>query len=352
MKRDEKSPAAVGLSDRARDVLWAVIHDYVECVEPVSSRVALDRSGLRVSPATVRGVMGELEELGLLAKPHKSAGRIPTEAAFRLYVDALLARPLPALSELDWLEPAGPLPAFARSVTDWLGRATGQLGFLVTGPPAVDPLDQIRFVRVSSERAMAVLLFASGAAQTRVFEEAETPQPELDRLAARLSNWVHGSSLEQVRARVTEELSCVPPNSLEAGRSEWLRALELVRAGVSADAAVAREPFDVYVGDGSFLFCQPEFDDVARLRDVVATVQEQRRLLAMLGRMLDGPGLQVVIGSELHDPHVRACAVVTAPLEGDTAIRGVGVIGPVRMRYDRVIPAVRSLSRRAAGYIA
>ena len=336
------------LPPRLAEVLLAVLRGYVESGQPIGSREALDQGGLTVSGATVRSAMAELMELGLLEQPHTSAGRVPTDAAFRLWVEQLLHDPLATgalprglARELDPMRFAP--EASRRRAADVLTAVTGQLGFCLSLEGERLRLAQLRFVRVSSDRVMAVLVAEGGAVRTRILEERESDARKLDRISAALSRLVAGLSLEEARARLELEI--------EGDRAQsdalWRKLLALGRLGL--DVALEAE---LYVGDKTRLFDQPEFEDGQRLRELLRALDEKERMLALLDKVLERGELRVVIGDELGDPCVARCAVVAEPVGGAPARAGLGVIGPVRMRYDRVIPVVRYVSGRLGSALA
>jgi heat-inducible transcriptional repressor len=323
------------LPPRLVEVLLAVLRGYVESGQPVGSREALDQSGLAVSGATVRSAMAELMELGLLEQPHTSAGRVPTDAAFRLWVDQLLHDPL-AAGALPRGLAREPLESRRRAV-DVLTEVTGQLGFCLSLESERLRLEQLRLVRVSSERVMALLVTEGGGVRTRLLDERELDARKLERISSALSRLVAGLSLEEARTRLEREI--------EGDRAQsdalWRKLVALGRLGLE----VALES-ELYVGDKTRLFDQPEFEDGQRLRELLRALDEKERMLALLDKVLERGELRVVIGEELGDPGVARCAVVAEPIGPAPLRSGLGVIGPVRMRYDRVIPVVRYVSGR------
>lgn len=328
------------LPARMREVLLCVIGEYIATGQAVGSQAAVRLSGLGVSAATVRATMNELMEAGLLAQSHASAGRRPTDAAFRLWVDYLLGEPDPASPQLPTLElgePGGDLDDYLRHAADLLSRATGQLGFFVGPELERQRLQRVQFVRVSHERVMALLVSGSQMVRTRLIEESESDQRALDQISTQLSGFVAGHTLEQARRKLHDEL-----------RRERSRSDALGRAWVTLSAAglLADEAPEFYVADRTALLGQPEFSDVEQVRRLLSTLEEKERMLRLLNKIVRASDLQVLIGEELDDPGVRSCAVVTARLGVWPPIGGIGVIGPVRMRYDRVIPLVRGVSEK------
>jgi len=335
------------LTPRMWEVVLRVLEEYIETALPVASTAVARRSESSVSPATVRAAMGELTEMGLLTQPHTSAGRVPTNRAFRLYVDHLIGEEAQAPGWPDvggeLPKPAGDVEAFMRCTADLLSRATGQLGFFLSQAPAQIPLQHVHFIRVSSERVMALLVTDGGGVETRIIRESASDQRRLDEASTRLSEIVAGCTLAEARARLASKIE----RERERSGALWRRTFALGRAGLSSEAEAA-----LYVGDVNLLLSHPEFSDVHRLRQVLCALEEKERILKLLDKIVHADVLSVVIGTELEDPTIQECAVVTAPLGEVVGCGGVGVIGPVRMRYDRVIPIVRYVSEQASHAIA
>ena len=333
------------LPGRLTDVLLAVLRGYVESGQPVGSRDALDLGELPFSSATVRGAMAELMELGLLEQPHTSAGRLPTDAAFRLWVDHLQRDPhaeqrLPARLARELADAGDASSGALQRAADVLTEVTGQLGFSLALERESLRLVNVRFVRVSSERVTALLVSDGGAVRTRLLEERESDQRRLDRVSAELSQLVAGLTLEEARARLHAEIE----GDRQQSDALWRETLSLGARGLDF---VDATPAELYVGDRSRLLDQPEFADGERLRDVLRALEEKQRMLALLDKVISARGVRVAIGEELGDPGVVRCAVVAEQL-GPAPLRGLGVIGPVRMRYDRIIPVVRYVSGKLA----
>jgi len=336
------------LPERLSEVLLAVLRGYVESGQPISSRDAREHSGLTVSAATVRGAMGELMDLGLLEQPHTSAGRVPTDSAFRLWVDQLLhdpahggALPRALARELD--EPVGAAEDSLRHAADVLTHVTGQLGFCLALDGERLRLACLRFVRVSSDRVMALLVSDGDVVRTRLLDERECDQRKLDRISGSLSRLVAGLTLEEARALLSAEI--------EGDRAQrdalWRKLVALGRLGLEVEVEA-----ELYVGDRTRMLNQREFEDSQRLRELLRALDEKQRMLALLDKVLTSGAMRVVIGDELGDPDVARCAVVAEPI-GSASLRcGLGVIGPVRMRYDRVIPVVRYVSGKLGSALA
>ncbi len=335
--------AGLELDTRLASVLVRVVEHYIGTAEPVSSR-SIARQ-LPVSSATVRSAMARLGELGLLAKPHASAGRVPTDDAFRLYVQRLMreapwSRAERTRAEGELAETSGEDELLRRAAAV-LSHTTGQLGFVVAPPPERVRLRRILFVRLASERVLALLIQERGGVQTRVIEEAEADQRTLDGISVRLSELISGLTLGEARARLEGAVE------RERERSAvWRKALALGAEGLRGEAAG-----ELYVADTDFLLGQPEFSDARRVRELLAALAEKERMLRLVEKLLRADAVGVAIGAELEEPAMGDCAFVTAPL-GSPRAGALGVIGPVRMRYAHVIPVVRRVSELVGEYLA
>lgn len=330
------------LTERMRDILLAVVEQYIETAQPVASRSTADRAGLDVSSATVRATMSELTDRDLLAQPHVSAGRVPTERAFRFYVQHLIEHAdalEPLDSELD--EAEADLEGVLRSAAFALSRATGQLGFFVGAAGDQLVISQIRFLRVSSESVLALIVSQSGLVQSRVFRDGGSDSRLLDQASARLSELVSGLTLRQARVRLRSSIEF----EREQSNAVWRYAFALGRLGLAR-----AEEAQLYLGDQRALLDHPEFTDVDRLRGLHAALAQKEHMLRLLERTLQADVINVAIGAELRTLGVEHCALVTAPLSSFPGSGGFGVIGPLRMRYDRIIPTVRAVSRRVGDY--
>ena len=333
----------VELSERQAAVLRAVVTGFVGEAVPIGSKTLAHLLPMNLSAATVRSVLGELAELGLVEKPHASAGRVPTERGLRLFVDTLLPHAdLAPLEQRDiaWRlddVDAGDVVHVASAL---LSRHTRQLGFVVT--PRLDRLvlRHVGLVRLSSERVLVILVSSAGSAHRRV---VETPEPlaqaDLDRITALLSERVDGRTLPEVREALARDA--------EALRHQANRLLALaVSVGRRALAARDDAAVDLVIETRLALLEQPEFRDPRRIRDLFEAVETKERLLEVLDQMLADDGVRVAFGDELEEPSLRRCALVAARYGGPGGALGtLGVIGPSRMDYPRVVALVNFLSR-------
>ena len=326
------------LTPRQTQVLSALVNAYVGEAAPVASETVA--AAVRLSPASVRNTLAELHELGLLEKPHPSAGRIPTERGLRAFVTGLPERELAPYQKrelADRLCPDGGAEAASRVLTE----RTRQLGFVL--PPRLDGvvLRNVSFVRVSSERVLAVLVAAGGRVLRRVLEQpGRGDQAELDRMASALRERAVGRTLRAVRDQLLAEATAL------RSRADLLleRVLRAFPDGEGADAV------DLVTGTHMALLDQPEFRDPERIRGLLSALEERERLVDIVSHMLDGHSPRVAFGGDLGHPALAHLALVAAPYGGPIGgVGSVGVIGPARMDYARVIPLVGYISHLLSG---
>jgi heat-inducible transcriptional repressor len=328
------------LSDRQRLVLRAVVTTYVGERGPVGSQTLSYLLPIPLSSASIRNTLAELTGLGLVEKPHTSAGRVPTEPGLRLFVDELLdPRDLGDYEKRELADRLGAAvqPELLRAASRLLSERTRQLGFVVAPRLERLPLSHVSLVRLAGRRLLVVLVAESGAVTQRVVEDDGAAAPELERMARLLNDRVAGQTLGEVRERLAREARRLREKAdriLARALAVGARALER-----SVDAG------DLVVASWLALLDQPEFRDLERIRGLLAAVETQERLLAVLDEILPTAGVRVAFGEEVGEPVLRECALVAAPYGEPGALAGVlGVIGPRRMDYARVIPLVGYLS--------
>jgi heat-inducible transcriptional repressor len=344
--------AADELTPRERRVLEAVIQTYVQTAEPAGSRVISRRFGLGVSPATIRNTMSDLEDKGFLSHPHTSAGRVPTDKAYRAYVDSLLNAPATSIviAEQDRLRDdiagsSSTIETILRRAAQSLGVLTQELGVALGPRLDASILRRIELVRMSGERLLLVLTLERGVVRT-VFVEvrgslADTAVTEVTRV---LNERLAGHSLRDLRTSVAERLR---DSSTKPEASELLNIF--VQEGEHLlDTALPMSEGSVIVGQASVLAAQPEFGGAASLRRLLTLTEEPARLADALRRKHRGderPGVSITIGEEHGDPQFDQFTVVTAEYHVGALTGVIGVIGPTRMPYDKVISLVQHTSR-------
>ena len=338
------SPTDDILESRQKDVLKSVIRAHIVTGEPVGSRTVSRGAGLDLSPATIRNIMAELEEHGLLVQPHTSAGRVPTDLAYRLYVDRLMGRSRMSAAQTHEIDEAlersrGEIPELLEETSRQLSRLSSHVGVVLAPEWRRIVVEQLEFVRLGPHRVVTILVGRSGVVHNRILEvEDPVEQAELDRIGSYLSERYHGWTLpkirEELKQRITQERATY--NLLAS------KALELGRQAVD----LARADSEVFIEGTSNLLNSPEFSDLERMRSVFRTLEEKSRLVEILGRVLDEDGVQVVIGEENDDADLATCSLVASPYRSGERVMGtVGIVGPTRMEYARAVALVDYLAQ-------
>ena len=326
------------LGDRDRQILTSVINEYILTAEPVGSRNIARRYDINLSSATIRNVMSDLEEMGFLHQPHTSAGRIPTERALRFYVDSILKvksldqrekdriRKRYKFSELE----ASDLVRQTSEVLSVLSRHVS----IVSAPKLVGTvLKHIEFIKISRDRILVIFVSQSGFVQNRIIEDRDDiSQSELDKYTNYLGEVLVGVSLEGVRGKIEEEMK-----KEKTAYDELLsKALELTRKVFGKE----KDPELFMEGQVNLLEC-PEFSEVGSIKSLLQALEEKKLLLHLLDKTMDAEGIQIFIGSEVPVSEMQTLSVITSPYRhGEKVVGALGIIGPTRMNYLKLIPIV------------
>ena len=334
------------LTDRQRRILARLVIEYIDQGEPISSSWLAEHSALGLSSATVRNILARLEELGLVHQPHTSAGRVPTDSGYRMYVDGLLGgRKRKALPEIEArLRRAGTLDEVLENASQELSRASHQIGFALAPASPTMRLQHIDFVNLDGGRVLIIVVGTGGQITHKVI----SPSERIDSVTlAQAANYINaefaGLTLHEARAAIVERLrqERVLYDVLAA------RALALAQNGLAAVAP--GETF--HVQGASYLMEQllGESADGAQpletLRALFRMIEEKHRLVELLTGYIDADGLTVVIGSEHALPDLRPFSVVASAFSDGHHSGTVAVIGPTRMRYQRTIAVVDGVSQ-------
>jgi heat-inducible transcriptional repressor len=335
------NPLGPDLDARTRRLLRTLIAQYLVDGEPVGSRTLSRSSGLDVSPATIRNIMADLEDAGLVSSPHTSAGRVPTPRGLRLFVDSLIElQPLPQdeMARLQRELPPGPT-----NTLDLLGNASTLLSAMtrfagvVTVPRQVDfPLRHIDFVPLPDARVLVILVFTDNQVQNRIVQLAKPlDSRELEEAANYLNTQFAGFRVDDIRAHLLTELR-------EAG-SELNRLLSSTMELATASFAPQAGGNDVLVSGQTNLMAYSELSNLQRLRELFDAFQQKNELLQLMEVCARAPGVRLFIGEESGFTALDGCSVVTASYGAQGRVLGaVGVIGPTRMAYEKVIPVVQA----------
>ncbi len=329
-----------GLSERAQLLLKALIENYIRDGQPVGSRTLSRDSGLSLSSATIRNVMADLEELGFVASPHTSAGRVPTDKGYRFFVDTLLKlKPLHP-EEIDEIErrlgsDAANGRSLVQTVSKMLSSVTHMAGLVTLPNPNYVALSQIEFIALSENRALAIMVMNNREVQNRVVQlDRYYSAEELRRAANYLNEAFAGRSLPEVRAQLVGQL--------QETRQHMNQLMQ--DAIQMAQKVFDTEPesrVEYVIAGETNLMGFAELSNVDRLRRLFDAFNEKHDILRLLDSCLRAEGIQIFIGQESGYRILDDISVVTAPYTLDNRVVGVlGIIGPTRMAYERVIPIV------------
>ncbi|MAW32509.1 MAG: heat-inducible transcription repressor HrcA [Alteromonadaceae bacterium] len=332
-----------GLTPRAASLLRTLVGMHIREGQPVGSKALHVESGMSVSTATIRNVMSDLEERGLLSSPHTSAGRIPTAQGYRLFVDSLLqtspidASALQALKHE--LNPNRTSSDLIASASNLLTQVTAQAGIVTVPRPTASQLRQIEFLPLSDSRVLVILVVNEREVQNRVIELSRPLSEEQLKVAADLINQRYaGNNLSEVKRMLVAEMA--------DARTRIDEQLEAALQ-VAKDAMEPEDAQEEYVVAGeSRLIQQAGANDMDKLRELFDAFERKRDLVELLDRCSRADGIQIFIGEEAGYEVLGDYSVITAPYAQGTQPVGVlGVIGPTRMAYDRVIPLVDITAR-------
>lgn len=332
-------PNVIELSDRARDVFRSVVESYLESGEPVGSRTVSRMSGLNLSPASIRNVMQDLEELELLAAPHTSAGRMPTELGLRLFVDGMMQVGRLSAAERKTIEAQlnedGPVEEAIAQTTAALSGLSACAG-IVHVPKRAPVLNQIGFVQLSGAQALAVLVGADGSVENRVLDlPGPVSESALTQAANYMSDRLAGLTLDEAMARLDGEISRGKAALDEAARDLVARGL----ATWSKDGA--ERPVLIVRGQANLLD-DSATADLDRVRQLLDELEDKEQIARVLDHARDAEAAKIFIGSENKLFSLSGSSVIAAPYHDNEGqvVGVVGVIGPTRLNYARVVPMV------------
>ena len=323
------------LDDRAKLLLKSLVERYIADGQPVGSRTLSKASGLELSPATIRNVMSDLEDLGLIASPHTSAGRIPTARGYRLFVDTMLTAQRQEL-HAPRLQPDQPQKVIANAA-NLLSNLSHFVG-VVMAPKRSSVFRHIEFLRLSERRLLVIIVSPEGDVQNRVlFTEVDYTQSQLVETANYLNANFAGMAIEQVRTRVQQELVTLQGE---------IASLMQAAVQVSSDALAQEEGSVVISGERNLLSVSDFSHDMTHLRRAFELFEQKSQLMRLLDVSSQAEGVRIYIGGESQIVPMEELSVVSAPYEVDGQVVGtLGVIGPTRMPYDRMIQIVDITAR-------
>lgn len=340
-----RDPLEIEVSEREHNILRLLVDHYINDGQPVGSRTLSKLPGIGISAASVRNVMGDLESMGLLKSPHTSAGRIPTSAAYRMFVDTMLE-----CRELDRdlvdeiktaLDPSLSDQALIKVASNYLSGMTEMAGMITVPKREQTAVRQIEFLPLSEQRVLAILMLNNNEVDNRVIKmDRDYKKEELEEFARFLNNEYLGRTLSEVRTSLQQELHKV--------RTDMSQRMELMIevAGQVLGESKSEDNEELLVAGETNLMAHEDLSDVQMLRDLFEAFQQKRDIFHLLERCISAEGVQIFIGREAGYDVLQDCSLVTSPYEVDGSVVGVmGVIGPKRMAYDKVIPVVDITSK-------
>jgi heat-inducible transcriptional repressor len=336
------------LSQRSRQILYAAVVEFVETGEPVGSRTLSKKAGLDLSPATIRNVLSDLEDAGYLQQPHTSAGRIPTDKAFRLFIDALMERrelsPDDAArirQSFNRFEPGGD---YMRETGKLLSDLTGTAALVISPRADVLTLKHLRFIRTNPGELLAVLVMANGTVQNR-FVPSHATDHDLQSVHNLLDDVIEGRTLGELRELFARRLSSERVQSDELRR----QAFQLGEAAVRGSSHVTA---NVVIEGQAKLLEQPEFSNAEGVKKVVTVLDDRDGLITLLDATIEARGATVVVGREAGELGDGQLSIVGAQYTDHGKSAGtVGVIGPTRMDYPKVVPLVTATAHAMSAFI-
>jgi heat-inducible transcriptional repressor len=330
-------------NERTRQILSAIVREYIETGEPVSSRSISRRHVESLSPASIRNVMADLEEQGFLYQPHTSAGRVPTAAAYRFFAQQIVARATLSQQDEDRIRGEIAGAAMGEEIAERAGHVLAEiskgLGIVVSPPISRTVLEHIRFVLLPDGRIVVVLVSTGGNTRDKIIRpEQSFSQQELDHTAEYLNHNYVGSVLDAIRADLLARLANEEEEYAKLARN----ALMLCDPAMLGQGSTQR----IYI-EGAAQMAASEFTDQSQLRDLLAAIEEKQRIITLLATCIDTPDpVHVEIGVKGMDRAGEHLTLISAPYSFQDQSQGtVGVLGPMRMHYERAITAVAFVAR-------
>jgi heat-inducible transcriptional repressor len=332
------------LDPRAREVLREIILQHIESGEPIGSRTLSKSEKFQLSPASLRNVMADLEDLGYLAQPHTSAGRIPTDRGYRFFIDHLMTSGTLSPREREAIDHevrhASEIDQVLHLASSMASRLSDQIGVVFMPTLMQFAIRSMDFISVAERRILCVLVGANGVVVNRVLETRFVfSRDELDKISRYITVEFAGCTLDTIRRRLIRMTE-----QERAQHDEMLQ--KTISLGIEAVNDVAPVEHELYVEGAASILNKPEFSDAASLRKTFLALQEKEKLIDILETCLSEDGLQILIGSESDFTQVHNFSIVARRYGSSSAPLGmVGILGPMRMEYARMAPLVDYLSR-------
>ncbi len=329
---------ADNLNERSQDILEAIVEDYISSAEPVGSRAITRRHDFNLSPASVRNVMADLEDMGFLCSPHTSAGRIPTKKGFQYYIDSLLEiRALSSREQKKLMTRYRFQGMRMEEIMQEVGRVLSGIskytGLVMAPKFSSTVFRQIEFIRLSHGRILAIYVSETGLVQNKIIDAGiDLTSQQLEQMSNYLNSELTGLSIQSVRAKIHREL-------------QEARVLydQLRKQALSLSCAALQDEVEnqIFVSGAALMLEQPEFSTPQQMKKLMLALESKKQLIDLLDRGQKAQGVQIFIGSDSSCIDLEGCSLITSNFSNKKgALGSLGVIGPVRMNYSKVIPIV------------
>jgi len=336
------------LTQREIIIFNSIVESFVLKAAPVGSRYLAKRYDLHLSPATIRNVMNDLEDRGLICQPHTSAGRIPTDKGYRHYVDSLMSvAKLSAVQKKSILEEIRTVSQDIEDILEEssrvLAKISNQLGVVLSPRFYQGILDKIEFVTISEKKLMIILTIKSGLVKTIMMEvESEIPRERLAETASILTERLHGYSLKEIQDTLNERL-----------RDPGVGDLALIQLLIESSDRLfsSHKVYGNYHYDGTKnIVVQPEFEDYEKMKKILDLIESKEIIIKMLTEQESSGGISISIGEENKEELMKNCSLITTTYNVGETVGTIGVIGPTRMHYNNIIALVQFMAE-TLGYI-
>jgi heat-inducible transcriptional repressor len=332
------------LSERSRKVLYAVVQSYINYPDPVGSRLVTKRYSFGLSPATIRNIMADLEEMGFLLQPHTSAGRVPTDLGYRFFVDSLMEEGI-SYADIEVLQGLyqklealkNDIDLLLTETTKNLSELSHYLGIAMSPLFDMTTLKRINLLKYKTDTIAVVLLTDEGLVKNKVIAlDAEISQKDLNRIAGYLNTEFSGYTFDEIRLKLIREMST------DKTRCDTLisRAMKICQEALSF-------PFSgLFVSGLSEVLELPDFADLKKIKELSKAIEDKHTIIKLLDRVADSEGVQVIIGTENSLTDLKKLSMVVSPCrEGDKSAGVVGIIGPTRMNYAKAMYIVEHTAK-------
>lgn len=333
------------LNERNKKVLCAVVQSYINHPDPVGSRAVTKKYSFGLSPATIRNIMADLEDMGFLTQPHTSAGRVPTDLGYRFYVDSLVAEGsyYPSIDILHEIYKRleslkNDIDTLLSETTKNLSRLSHYLGIALSPSPDTTTLKRINLLKYKADKVAVVLFTDEGLIKNKIISiDSEISQKDLNRIAGYLNSEFSGYTFDEIRLKTIKEMS------REKSRCDSL-ILKAMR--ICQDALYFPYSCSLFVSGLPEVLELPDFADLKKIRELSRAIEDKHTIIKLLDKLSESGGVQVIIGSENSLEEMKKLSVIVSPCkEGEQSIGVVGIIGPTRMNYAKAIYIVENTSK-------